>query len=163
MNPDWRCLADPRYLLALGFGSGLSPKAPGTVGSALALLLYIPLSSLGPLAFLAVVVVTVIGGVFLCDWVARDMNIKDPGAIVIDEFAGMWIALLWLPASSPGGWFWLTVGFVLFRLFDILKPWPISWCDRSLDGGLGIMLDDVVAGLLTLALVQLMANGSALL
>ena len=80
---------------------------------------------------------------------AEELNIKDPGGIVWDEFVGMWIALLWLP-----GLFWLPVAFVLFRFFDILKPWPVSLADRSLTGGFGIMVDDVLAGILALVTLQ---------
>ena len=83
------------------------------------------------------------------------MQIKDPGCIVWDEFVGLWITLLFLPE----GLYWLLVGFVLFRLFDIVKPWPVSWLDRNLSGGLGIMADDVAAGLMALASLQLIYFG----
>ncbi|HSB96808.1 MAG TPA: phosphatidylglycerophosphatase A, partial [Spongiibacteraceae bacterium] len=77
---------------------------------------------------------------------ARDLRTHDHGAIVWDEFIGLWIALAWLPAAAH--WWWIGAGFLLFRLFDIWKPWPISWCDRNIHGGFGIMLDDVLAGIL---------------
>ena len=97
----------------------------------------------------AVVVAGLIIGVFWSQRVAQALSIKDPGIIVWDEFVGMWIAMLWIP-----GLYWLPVAFVVFRLFDIFKPWPVGWADRELEGGLGIMVDDVLAGLLTLSFIQ---------
>lgn len=133
---------DPVLMLAFGFGSGLVPRMPGTAGSLLAVLLFpaiawLPLS--GYLAFLAVVVVV---GVAVSGRASRRLGVHDHGGIVIDEFAGLWLALAGFPATLP----WLVAGFVLFRLFDIWKPWPISWLDRRLSGGVGIMVDDLVAG-----------------
>ena len=81
------------------------------------------------------------------------MNIKDPGAIVWDEFVGMWITLIFVPE----GWYFLILGFLLFRLFDIVKPWPVNYLDRQISGGLGIMVDDVAAGLYAFASLQLLA------
>jgi len=92
-------------------------------------------------------------GIYVCDRAARKMNIKDPGAIVWDEFVGMWITLILLPE----GWYFLIAGFLLFRLFDIAKPWPVNYLDRQIPGGLGIMVDDVAAGLYALASLQLLA------
>lgn len=146
-----RRLIDPRYLLALGFGSGLAPRAPGTFGSLAALVLFLPLSLLPPLWYAVVVVVMFGVGTWVSDFVAKDLAIKDPGMIVIDEFVGLWIALFLLPA----GWIYLLIGFALFRLFDVLKPWPVSWCDEQLKGGFGIMMDDVVAGIFALGAIQL--------
>lgn len=154
-----RLLAEPDLLLTTGFGSGLAPRAPGTVGTVAALALYLPLSLL-PMPVYAVVIVAVLAlGIWLSGRVADRLAIKDPGFIVIDEFVGLWIACFALPA----GWIWLIVAFAAFRAFDILKPWPVSWCDRELPGGFGIMLDDVVAGLMALAVIQLLAQGVQLL
>jgi len=83
------------------------------------------------------------------------MQVKDPSSIVWDEFVGMWIALFMLPT----GWYWLIAAFVLFRIFDIWKPWPIGWLDINLKGGAGIMLDDVAAGLISLGIIQVAALG----
>ena len=143
----------PDYFLAFGLGSGLSPKAPGTVGSLVGLLLFIPLLHLPVVAQIAIIAGGFAFGCWICDRVANDMSIKDPGGIVWDEFVGMWIVMLWLPA----GWVWLVVAFLLFRVFDILKPWPVSLADRALKGGLGIMVDDVLAGLYALGVLQAMA------
>ena len=132
-----------------GFGSGLSPRAPGTVGSLVGLVLFLPLLTVPILVQIAVVGAGLIIGIFLSQRVAEALSIKDPGIIVWDEFVGMWIAMLWIP-----GLYWLPLAFVVFRLFDILKPWPVGWADRELEGGLGIMVDDVLAGLLTLSFIQ---------
>ena len=144
-----RVYSDPGLLLMTGFGSGLSPRVPGTVGSLVGLVLFLPLLTVPILVQIAVVVAGLIIGIFLSQRVAEALSIKDPGIIVWDEFVGMWIAMLWIP-----GLYWLPVAFVVFRLFDILKPWPVGWADRELEGGLGIMVDDVLAGLLTLSFIQ---------
>ena len=139
-------LAHPAGWIACGFGSGLSPAAPGTAGSLAALLPWLALREL-PLAYYAVAVVAAFAlGVWACDWAVRTLKIADPGAVVWDEFVGQWIALaplLWLP---HGDW-WILCGFILFRIFDIAKPWPVSWADRQVGGGFGVMLDDVFAGI----------------
>lgn len=129
------------HLLALGLGSGLSPKAPGTAGSLAALLLFIPLAALGTeWAVLATLLACVLG-VPICEYTSRQLG-GDHGAIVWDEFAGLWLCLLF---ALPEPVWWL-LAFALFRLFDVLKPWPIRWLDKNLHGGMGIMLDDLLAG-----------------
>ena len=140
----------PLYFIALGFGSGLSRYAPGTAGTLAAIPVFLLFEPLGLWVQLVIIVASFIGGVFVCDWVANDMSIKDPGCIVWDEFVGVWISLLLLP---PGCW-WILLAFLLFRFFDVLKPWPVSWLDRNLAGGLGIMADDVAAGIFALLSLQ---------
>ena len=139
---DASLLKDPVHFLALGFGSGLAPVAPGTFGSvvgAMAALLVQPF----PLpAKLAVIALTFLAGVWICGESARRLGVHDHPGIVWDEIVGMLITM----AFAPAGWPWLVAGFVLFRFFDILKPWPIRKLDHGMDGGLGIMLDDVLAG-----------------
>jgi phosphatidylglycerophosphatase A len=147
----YRTFTNPWYFLALGFGSGLSRWMPGTAGTLAAIPVYILFAPLGPWWHLGITTAAFVAGIYLCDWVARDMKIKDPGCIVWDEFVGLWITYWFL----PDGMVWLLIGFLLFRLFDILKPWPVSWLDRNLTGGLGIMVDDVAAGLMALATLQL--------
>lgn len=147
-KPDLR---DPLQLLAFGFGSGLAPKAPGTFGSLLALALF-PLLALLPLpAYLAVLAAASVGGIWICAHAARALDVHDDGRIVWDEFAGQWLTLL--PLLPVAAWdlptlLALAAGFGLFRLFDIAKPWPIGYFDRSVPGGFGIMLDDLIAGAL---------------
>lgn len=135
-------LRNPVHLLAFGLGSGCAPKAPGTVGTLMAVALYVPLSMLALPLYLGVLAVAILVGVWLCGRTSRDLGVHDHGGIVWDEFAGFWLTMI----AAPPGWEWIVAGFVLFRLFDIWKPWPIFWLDRRVHGGLGIMLDDLVAG-----------------
>lgn len=143
-------LKDPVHFLALGFGSGLSPKAPGTAGTLMAVPLYLLLEPLSWPIYLAVLVITTLAGIAICDISARRLGIHDHPGIVWDEFVGYWITMF----LAPAGWSWIVVGFVLFRIFDILKPWPIRWLDRHVSGGFGIMIDDVLAGIFALGVMQ---------
>ena len=145
---------DPILLLGLGFGSGLSPFAPGTAGTLVALL-FVPLLALLSTGYLlAVLLVASLVGIYICGYSANKLGAKDPSSIVWDEFVGLWIALAGFPVSS----LWLVSGFVVFRCFDILKPWPISVLDRKVPGGLGIMLDDILAGVMTWLVLRLAAS-----
>ncbi|MCO7225738.1 phosphatidylglycerophosphatase A [Pleionea sp. CnH1-48] len=138
-------LLHPVYCLAFGFGSGFAPKAPGTVGTLLAIPLYIALASL-PFAVYVVATIVAMGvGIYLCGETARAIHKHDHPGIVWDEFVGFWIAMMALPAND---WRAIVLGFALFRLFDIAKPWPVSIADKKVKGGLGIMLDDILAGVL---------------
>ncbi len=138
------------HLLATGFGSGLSPFAPGTFGTLAAIPFYLLLVQLPLPAYIAAVVFTCIIGVNICQKASDAMGVHDHGSIVWDEFAGLWITMLVIPALelNPYDWTWIIAGFVLFRLFDILKPWPIGWVDKRVHGGLGIMADDILAGIM---------------
>ena len=130
-------------LIATGFGCGLSPYAPGTVGSLLGVLIWwFLLADLGPAVQTGAVLVAFGLGVAVVDKLVKRAGLGDEPAIVWDEVAGSWIALLTVPKSLP----WVVAAFVLFRIGDIVKPWPVSWADRSIKGGLGIMLDDAIAG-----------------
>lgn len=144
-------LANPIQFLALGFGSGLAPKAPGTFGTLAAVPLFLLMSGLAPLHYALIVLVVCLSGVYICGKAARDVGVHDHGAIVWDEFAGFFITMFMVPVS----WQSVLVGFILFRIFDIAKPWPISIADKKLDGGFGIMFDDILAGLLALAIMHL--------
>jgi phosphatidylglycerophosphatase A len=137
------------HFLAFGFGTGLAKKAPGTWGT-LAGLALLPLLYLLPLWLgLVVIGLASVFGIWLCGRVADDLGVHDHGGIVWDEIVGIWITLILLPNT----WQWWLLGFVLFRILDIFKPWPISWLDRHVAGGLGIMLDDMLAGLIAAALL----------
>lgn len=139
-----------QHWLALGFGSGLAPKAPGTFGTLAALPLVWLLAML-PFGWSAAVIVAgAVLGVYLCDVVSRDIGAEDHGAIVWDEIIGFAITLWAVPFSTEN----VLIAFVLFRLLDILKPWPIRWFDRNVHGGLGVMLDDIVAGVLACLLLH---------
>ena len=143
-------LKNPIHFLALGFGSGLAAKAPGTFGTLAAVPLYLLLAQLPLSWYLALTLVCVLAGIYICDKAAKDMGVHDHGAIVWDEVAGLLITMI----AAPAGILWLAVGFVLFRLFDILKPWPIRWLDAKVEGGFGIMIDDVLAGVFALICLQ---------
>lgn len=147
---------DPRRLhhwIAFGGGAGLAPWAPGTVGTLAALPLYWLMMGLSPLGYgLALLALTLLG-IWACDRTARDLGVSDPSAIVWDEVAGFLLTM----AAAPPGWPWLVAGFALFRLFDIWKPWPIGWLDRTIPGGLGIMVDDLAAGAMAWAVLHLAA------
>jgi phosphatidylglycerophosphatase A len=133
---------NPVHFLAFGLGSGAAPVAPGTFGTLAAVPLYLLLTQL-PLPLYLLAVVLAFGlGIWLCERTSRDLGVHDHGGIVWDEFVGFWLTMV----AAPEGWQWLLAGFLLFRLFDILKPFPISYLDRHIHGGLGIMLDDAVAG-----------------
>ena len=144
---------DPYYFVAFGFGSGLLPGAPGTWGSLVGLAVYLLVALLAPpdpILWLACVGVALIGGIALCDKVSRDMGEHDHAGIVWDEITGIWLVLV----AIPPGWYWLVVAFILFRLLDIVKPWPIAWIDSRVKGGVGIMLDDVLAALIAWLVIQ---------
>ena len=143
-------IKNPIIFLAFGLGSGLSPKAPGTAGSALALVFFPLLVALGLWGSIALIVVASVFGIWLCGKAADILQVHDHEAIVWDEFVGQWLSLLPLVASAawqPSTYVGVVLAFILFRFFDILKPWPISWCDKNLHGGFGIMIDDILAGL----------------
>ncbi|MGM7373061.1 phosphatidylglycerophosphatase A, partial [Acinetobacter baumannii] len=143
----------------VGFGSGLAPKAPGTFGSAFALL-FVPIwLSLGfTLSLIAILIMSVVG-IYICGQTAKVINVHDDGRIVWDEFAGQSITFLPLLYLQQINWIWVITGFILFRIFDVWKPWPIRVIDRQVHGGVGIMLDDIIAGvwaaLCTLIIIHL--------
>lgn len=134
-------LRSPWNFLALGFGSGLAPFAPGTFGTLAAVPLYLLLSLFSADIYLLLVILMALVGIPICDRAARNLGVHDHPGIVWDEFVGLLLTL----TLAPAGWFWLLYGFVLFRLFDIVKPWPIRTIDQKVGGGLGIMLDDIYA------------------
>jgi phosphatidylglycerophosphatase A len=145
-----RELLNPVSFVALGFGSGLAPVAPGTAGTLAAVPLYLLLQDLPLAVYLAVVAAMLFGGVPVCGYTAGRLGVHDHPAIVWDEVVGYLVTMI----AAPAGWQWVVAGFALFRLFDILKPWPIRWFDRQVHGGAGIMLDDVIAGVFAAAVLQ---------
>jgi phosphatidylglycerophosphatase A len=138
-------LASPAGWLACGFGSGLAPVAQGTFGSLAALLPWLLLRELPLPIYLAVLLIGFAAGVRACNMASRALGVADHRSLVWDEFIGQWVALLPL-LVLPAPWWAIVLGFLLFRLFDVWKPWPISWLDRRVKGGMGVMVDDVVAG-----------------
>ena len=131
-----------RHFLAFGFGSGLARYAPGTFGTLASIPIYLAISHLPAWLYAVTVIAAFALGVWVCDTVSRDLRVHDHGGIVFDEFVGYWITMFLVPLR----WEWVLAGFALFRLFDIWKPGPIRWCDRHVEGGFGIMVDDVAAG-----------------
>ncbi|QDE40724.1 phosphatidylglycerophosphatase A [Luteibacter pinisoli] len=140
-----RLMATPAGWIATGFGSGLAPKAQGTFGSLAAIVPWLLLMRLPVWGWVLVIVASFALGVWACNVAGRLIGVDDHRSLVWDEFVGQWIALL--PVILVPGLAWVVLGFVLFRVFDVWKPWPISWLDRRVKGGLGVMLDDVIAGL----------------
>lgn len=147
-------LKNPVHLLALGLGSGLSPKAPGTMGSIAALLLlWLAGPAFAPWHWLIALIASLVG-IPICAYCSNALGGVDHKAIVWDEFAGAWLAVMFLPFNP----LWWLAAFVLFRLFDIAKPWPVGWADKKVHGGLGIMLDDILAGSITAAILLLVEH-----
>ena len=144
-------LSDPIHFLALGFGSGLAPFAPGTFGTLAAIPIVLLTAHFSTLYLALLIAVMSITGIYICGKAAKDSGVHDHGAIVWDEIVGLMITLFLIPLS----WKTLIVGFLLFRFFDILKPWPISYLDKNCQGGFGIMIDDIVAGFAALACMHL--------
>jgi phosphatidylglycerophosphatase (EC 3.1.3.27) len=152
-------LGDPLHLLAFGGGAGLAPVAPGTFGTLVGSLLWWPLMLLPWPAYLLALAIAALAGIWICGRSARRLGVHDHPGIVFDEIVAVWLtALPLLPAFGladghrVGGW---VAAFLLFRFFDIVKPPPIRWLDRHVGGGLGIMLDDLVAALPAGALLAL--------
>lgn len=134
---------NPVNFLAVGFGSGLAPKAPGTIGTLACVPIYLLLAQLDLYSYLAACTLVSILGIAICQYTAKQLNAHDHPGIVWDEFAGFFITMIAIPATPIN----IVLGFILFRVFDIFKPWPISWLDKRVSGGLGIMVDDIVAGI----------------
>lgn len=152
-SPQFK-LSNPVHFLALGFGSGLIKPAPGTWGTLAAIPLYLLMMTFitaSSWVYLFVVLISFIGGVYLCGKTALDAGVHDHGSIVWDEIVGFFITMLFLPVT----WQNVVLGFLLFRVFDIVKPWPIKLLDKHVKGGFGIMVDDVLAGIFAWALLML--------
>ena len=137
-------LCNPIFLLAFGFGSGFAPKAPGTAGTLLAVLIHLILVNLPPWIHGTIIFAAFFIGIWVCGRTAEYLGVHDHEGIVWDEFVGYWVMMFLVPSN----WLWVSFGFVLFRILDIFKPWPISVVDRQVGGGLGIMLDDLIAGVM---------------
>lgn len=137
-------MSNPVLFLAFGFGSGLAKKMPGTMGTLAAVPVYLAFIETNFWIYSLLTIMVTVTGVWICGDAAKRLGEHDYGGIVWDEVAGFLITLWWVPFS----WHAVFFGFILFRIFDIVKPWPIKWIDQKVDGGLGIMLDDVLAGVL---------------
>ncbi|WP_127470777.1 phosphatidylglycerophosphatase A [Thiomicrorhabdus aquaedulcis] len=143
-------LKNPILLLGFGLGSGLAKVGPGTAGTLLGLLLFLPLLLWNEYWAWGVFIMALLGGSYICAESSRWLGVHDHGGIVWDEFVGIWLVLLCLPEQS---WVYWLAAFGLFRVFDILKPWPINWIDQRVSGGFGILLDDLVAAVFALGAI----------
>jgi phosphatidylglycerophosphatase A len=146
---DPALMRDPVHLVAFGFGSGLSPWAPGTFGTLIAIPIVLFVMQFGFAVHLGFAIFAALFGIYVCGESARRLGVHDHPGIVWDEITGFAVTMLAVPATM----YWVVAGFALFRLFDIWKPWPIREADHSLSGGLGIMLDDVIAGFFAAAIL----------
>ncbi|URJ28486.1 phosphatidylglycerophosphatase A [Blochmannia endosymbiont of Camponotus sp. C-046] len=147
-------------LFATGFGLGTISCLPvGTVASLLAIPIWWILMYLFPFQFYFLFLIIGIGlGIYFCDHTTKIIGIHDPQSIVWDEFIGMWITLSVVPVPIHNNWLWTIIAFLLFRIFDIVKPWPISWCDREIKGGFGIIIDDILASILSICIILLLMH-----
>jgi phosphatidylglycerophosphatase A len=143
----WR---NPLYFIAFGLGSGASPIAPGTFGTLMAIPFYLLLRELSLSSYLIFVILFIAASSWLSDYISRQIHEHDHPGMCIDEFAGFFVTMI----NAPHSWLWIALGFALFRLFDIWKPWPIRYIDKHVHGGFGMILDDVVAGLFAMIIIQ---------
>ncbi|MDZ7736735.1 MAG: phosphatidylglycerophosphatase A [Gammaproteobacteria bacterium] len=142
---------DPLNWLSWGGGAGLSPWMPGTAGSLVGVVIYLCLPAMSLFQYIGLTILLFAVGIWLCRHTARALGVHDHPAIVWDEIVGYMVTM----TAAPAGWGWVLAGFVLFRLFDIWKPWPIRWLDRYVTGGFGIMIDDLLAAIYAAFLLQI--------
>ena len=142
---------NPIHFVAFGFGAGYAKKAPGTVGTLVGIPFVLIFQQGSLEIYLLATLIMTLFGIWLCGASSRLMGVHDHPGIVWDEIVGYMITMI----AAPTGWQWLLLGFILFRIFDIFKPWPISYIDRNLHGGIGIMLDDVLAGVMAAIVLQI--------
>jgi phosphatidylglycerophosphatase A len=155
MQADTRSVfRNPIHFLAFGFGSGLLPKMPGTYGTVAAIPLYLLLAHLSLTWYVVATLLLIAFAIYASHVTARGLGVHDYPGIVIDEIVGYLLTMV----AIPFGWFWIVSGFVLFRVFDIWKPWPIRWLDRHISGGLGIVVDDLLAAVYAWVVLQIMVK-----
>jgi phosphatidylglycerophosphatase A len=143
----------PLYFFAFGFGSGAMPFAPGTFGTLMAIPFYLLFRPLPVFAYLIFVIAFVLVSSWASEKISKEINVHDHSGMCIDEFAGFFVTMI----NAPHGFYWILLGFILFRIFDILKPWPIYVVDEKMAGGLGMVLDDVIAGIYSCIIIQIIA------
>lgn len=152
--PAKEILTNPVHLLAFGFGAGLSTKAPGTAGTVVAIPIYLLFSQFSLTIYYILLILLIIIGIYVSGKSARMLGVHDHGGIVIDEICGYLLTM----ALAPTSWIAIILGFILFRLFDIWKPWPIRLFDQRIHGGTGIIVDDLMAGIYALLSLQLILS-----
>jgi phosphatidylglycerophosphatase A len=141
---------DPLYFIAFGLGSGAAPVAPGTFGTLLAIPIYLLLQHLPLYMYLMFLVVFTLFSAWLSDRISREIRVHDHPGMNLDEFVGFFVTMI----NAPFGIGWIILGFLLFRLFDIWKPWPIDLIDEKVQGGFGMVLDDIFAGIFAMIIIQ---------
>lgn len=145
---------NPLHFIAFGFGTGTIPFAPGTFGTLIAIPFYLAMQSLSAATYLAVLIFIILSSTWVCHKVTQEIGIEDHQGMCLDEVVGYLVTMF----CAPIGWKWIWIGFLLFRFFDILKPWPIRFIDRRMTGGIGIILDDVLAGVMSCIVLQIFAH-----
>jgi phosphatidylglycerophosphatase A len=145
---------NPLHFVAFGFGTGTIPFAPGTFGTLIAIPFYLLMQPLSPLWYLTVTVLIILGSIWICSKATQDIGVEDHQGMCLDEVVGFIVTMF----CVPHGWQWIFMGFILFRLFDIWKPWPIRLADKHVHGGFGIILDDVLAGVVSCIVLQILAR-----
>lgn len=143
----------PSHFIAFGFGTGALPIAPGTFGTLIAIPFYLVLSALSLSLYLFVVLLIILGSTWLCDRVSKEIGVEDHQGMCLDEIVGYLVTMI----NVPRGLIWIAAGFILFRIFDIWKPWPIRYADEKIHGGFGMILDDVLAGMYSCIILQIFA------
>ena len=151
IQPSWAFITShPVHFLAFGFGTGLSPKAPGTVGTLVGLPLYYLLQLILPQSGIFIVLTLLfIAGIYICDVSGKAVGVQDHSGIVWDEIVAVALVLMFVPLTITG----FVIAFALFRLFDIWKPFPIGYCDRHFHNGFGVMFDDLLAAVYAIAVI----------
>lgn len=149
-----KVFSNPLYFMAFGFGSGLLAIAPGTWGTVVAIPIYLLISHFSVLNYFVLLVITFVVGIWVCDKVSKELGVHDYSGIVWDEIFGYLFTMFMAPKS----FFWVFVGFIVFRIFDIWKPQPIKYIDKTVKGGLGIMLDDLIAAIFAWMVLQFFAR-----
>ncbi|MDR3476926.1 MAG: phosphatidylglycerophosphatase A [Gammaproteobacteria bacterium] len=145
---------NPLHFVAFGFGTGTIPFAPGTFGTLIAIPFYLAMQSLSATSYFAILLLVIAASIWICHKVTEEIGIEDHQGMCLDEVVGYLVTMF----CAPHGWKWIWIGFLLFRIFDILKPWPIRYIDRKMTGGVGIILDDVLAGVMSCIILQIFAR-----
>lgn len=149
-NTVWK---KPTHFIAFGFGAGTLPKAPGTFGTLAAIPFYLAMQQLSHISYFVLLIVIILASIWLCEKVSREIHIHDHQGMCLDEIAGYLVTMF----AAPHGIKWIMIGFILFRLFDIFKPPPIKYIDEKINGGIGMILDDVVAGIYSMIIIHILS------
>ncbi|MEO8402341.1 MAG: phosphatidylglycerophosphatase A [Gammaproteobacteria bacterium] len=142
----------PTHFIAFGFGSGAIPVAPGTFGTLVAIPFYLAFQNLPLSIYFIIILLITIGSMWLCERVSNEIKVEDHQGMCLDEIVGYLVTML----AAPHGLKWIILGFILFRIFDIWKPWPINIVDQRVHGGIGVILDDVLAGVYSMIVLKIL-------